>query len=97
MDSGPAVSETDASTGTAVTDALAGKLAQTRARCQAALAAADRSVQRAQVALATAEEGLRRTQDAQMRFRRSAAHRDGICVARTGTLSKPRSGSEWHR
>ena len=75
MDSGPAVSVTDATTRTAVTDAAAGKLAQTRARCQAALAAADQSVQRAQVALATAEEVLRRAQDAQMRFRELQASR----------------------
>jgi len=75
MDSGPAVSETDATTRTAVIDAMARKLAQTRARCQAALAAADQSVQRAQVALATAEEILRRAQDAQMRFRELQASR----------------------
>ena len=75
MDSGPAVSETDATTRTALTDAVAGKLAQTRARCQAALAAADQSVQRAQVALATAEEILRRAQEAQMRFRELQASR----------------------
>jgi hypothetical protein len=75
MDSGPAVSETEATTRTAVTDAAAGRLAQTLARCQAALAAADQSVQRAEVALATAEEGLRRAQDAQMRFRGRQASR----------------------
>ena len=74
MDSGPVVSETDATSRTAVTDA-AGKLAQTLARCQAALAAADQSVQRAHVALATAEEGLRRAQDAHMRFRELQASR----------------------
>jgi hypothetical protein len=75
MDSGPAVSVTDATTRTAVTDAAAGKLAQTLARCQAALAAADQSVQRAQVALATAEDVLRRAQDAQIRFRELQASR----------------------
>jgi len=75
MDSGPAVSETDATTRTAVTDAAAGKLAQTLARCQAALAAANQSVRRAQAALATAEEGLRRAQDAEMRFRELRASR----------------------
>jgi len=75
MDSGPAVSETHAAARTAVTDAAAGRLAHTLARCQAALTAADQSVQRAQAALATAEEGLRRAQDAQMRFRKLQASR----------------------
>jgi len=68
MDSGPAVRQTNAGT-TTVADAAAGKLAQTIARCQAALAAAEASVERAQAALATAEERLRRAQDVQMRFR----------------------------
>jgi len=75
MDSGPAVSVTDATTRTAVTDAAAGKLAQTLARCRAALDAADQSVRRAQAALATAEEGLLRAQDAQTRFRELQASR----------------------
>ena len=75
MDSGPEVSETDATTLIAVKDAAAGKLAQTLARCHAALAAADESVRRAQNALATAEEGLRRAQDAQMRCRELRASR----------------------
>ena len=70
MDSGLAARQTDADIiATAVTDAAAGKLAQTIARCQAALDAAEESVQRAQAALTTAEERLRRAQDVQMRFR----------------------------
>jgi multidrug resistance efflux pump len=70
MDSGPVVRRTDADiVATTVSDAAGGKLAQTIARCQAALAAAEESVQRAQAALATAEERLRRAQDVQMRFR----------------------------
>jgi len=74
MDSGPAVSEADATTPTVV-QAAAGKLAQTIARCQAAIAAAEASVQRAQAALATAEERLRRAQDVQTRFRELRASR----------------------
>ena len=70
MDSGPAVRPTSAGIiATTVNDAAAGKLAQTIARCQAALAAAEASVERAQAALAIAEERLRRAQAVQMRFR----------------------------
>lgn len=69
MDSGPAGGETDATTRTVVRDAAAGKLAETMARCQAAIAAAEEGVQRAQATLATAEELLRRAQDVQKKFR----------------------------
>jgi hypothetical protein len=43
------------------------ELAETRARCHAAIAAAQASVQRAYLALAAAEERLRRAQDVQER------------------------------
>jgi hypothetical protein len=66
MDSRPAVNGTDVAT--LGKDAAARKLADTRARCAAALAAAEHSVQRAQVALAVAEERLRRAQDVRDRF-----------------------------
>jgi len=79
MDSGPAVSEADATTLTVV-QAAAGKLAQTIARCQAAIAAAEASVQRAQAALATAEERLRRAQDVQTRFRELQQHTGGMSI-----------------
>jgi hypothetical protein len=70
MDSGPVVRPTDADAiAPAVKDAAGGRLAQTTARCEAALAAAEASVQRAQAALAAAEERLRRAQDVRMRFR----------------------------
>ena len=65
MESGPAVSETSA----------AGKLSHTMARYQAALAAAEESVQRAQATLATAEELLRHARDLQNRFRELQATR----------------------
>jgi hypothetical protein len=62
MDGGPAAGETDAGiTTSGVKDAAAGKFAQTVARCQAALAAAEESVQRAEAALTTAEERLARS------------------------------------
>jgi len=75
MDSGPAARPTSADVTTSgVKDAAAGKLAQTIARCQAALTAAEESVERAQAALATAEERLRRAQDVHMRFRELQAN-----------------------
>jgi hypothetical protein len=66
MDNRAAVSEADV-TATVGKDAAARKLAQTTARCQAALAAADQNVRRAQTALATAKERLQRAQDIQNR------------------------------
>jgi hypothetical protein len=74
MKSGPPVSQADATSltvvkGAAGEKAAGEKLAQTRARCQAALAAAEESVQRAQAALFAAQVRLRRAKDVEMRFR----------------------------
>jgi len=69
MDSGPAVSLADAATVTVVKAAPGQQLAQTRARCQAMIAAAEASVYRAQLALIAAQERLRRAQEAEMSFR----------------------------
>jgi flagellin-like hook-associated protein FlgL len=72
MDNRPANSQTDTTT---VKDAAAWKLAETMARCQAALAAAEESVQRAQEALATAHQRLRHAQDMHNRTRELQSNR----------------------
>jgi len=72
---GPAVSQADATTLTVVKAAPGQQLAQTRARCQAMIAAAEASVYRAQIALLAAQERLRRAQDAEMSFRERRARR----------------------
>jgi hypothetical protein len=65
MDSGAAADRTAVTT---VRKAVPAKeLAATRARCHAAIAAAQASVERAYLALAAAEERLRRAQDVQER------------------------------
>ena len=69
MKSGPPVSQADAITLTVVMGTPGEKLAQTRAQCQAARAAAEESVQRAQDALLAAQERLRRARDAKKRVR----------------------------
>jgi len=50
-------------------DVAARNLAETTARCEAALAAAEENVQRAQAALAAAEGRLRRAKEIQEQFR----------------------------
>ncbi len=69
MDSGPAVSLRHATTRTVVELAPGETLAETRARCQAAITAANATVRRAQAALILAQERLHRAQDAEKRFR----------------------------
>jgi uncharacterized protein YqfA (UPF0365 family) len=69
MESGLAVSQPDATTLTLVKGAAGGKLAETTARCQAAIAAAEASLRRAQAGLAVAQERLQRARDAEMRLR----------------------------
>ena len=69
MESGSAVSQPDATTLTAVKGAAGGQLAETTARCQASIAAADASLRRAQAGLAVARERLQRARDAEMRLR----------------------------
>ena len=73
MDVRRRVTETDAAT--VVEGAAAGTLAQTLARYQAVLAAAEESVQRAQATLATAQELLRHARDLQSTFREQQARR----------------------
>ena len=75
MDSEPAVLATDDSR-VPEPDTAAGKLAQTRARCKAALAAADASVRRSQAALALAEERLRHAQETQRTIQERRARWD---------------------
>jgi hypothetical protein len=65
MDSGAAADGTNVATLWRATAAR--ELTETRARCHAAIAAAQASVQRAHLALAAAEERLRRAQDVQER------------------------------
>ena len=66
---GPAVGQADATILTVVHDAPGEKLTQTRARCQAMIAAAEASVHRARLALFAAQERLQRARDAEMRLR----------------------------
>ena len=72
---GPAVGQADATTLSVVNDTPGEKLTQTRARCQAMIAAAEESVHRAQVALFAAQERLRHAQEAEMSFRKRQASR----------------------
>ena len=72
---GPAVGQADATILTVVHDAPGEKLTQTRARCQAMIAAAEESVHRAQVALFAAQERLRHAQEVEMSFRKRQAGR----------------------
>jgi hypothetical protein len=69
MESGPAVSQPGATTLTVVKGAAGGQLAETTARCHAAIAAADASLRRALAGLAVAQERLQRARDAEMRLR----------------------------
>ena len=73
MESGLAVSQADAGTRTVVEGAPGEKLARTRARCQAVVAAADASVLRAQAVLHAAQERLRRAQEVERTFRERRA------------------------
>ena len=72
---GPTVSQANATTLTVVKGAPGQQLAQTRARCQAMIAAAEASVYRAQLALSAAQERLRRAQEVESRFRERQAGR----------------------
>ena len=67
------VSATNAPILTVVRVAPGEKLAETRARCQAVMAAADASVLRAQAALFAAQERLRRAQEVERTFRERRA------------------------
>jgi len=75
MESGPAVSQPDATTLTVVKGAAGGKLAETTARCHAAIATAEASLRRAQAGLAVAQERLQRARDVEMRLRARRARR----------------------
>jgi outer membrane protein TolC len=81
MESGPAVSQPDAATLIVVKGAVGGKLAETTARCHAAIAAAEASLQRAQAALAVAQERLRRAWEAEVRFRERRTSRMPAALA----------------
>ena len=72
---GPAVGQANVTILTVVQDAPGEKLAQTRARCQAMIAAAEASVHRAKVALYAAQERARRAQELEMSFRKRQASR----------------------
>jgi hypothetical protein len=73
MDSGPAVSQADAATVTVVKGTPGEKLAETQARCQAVIAAAEASVLHAQAALSAAKARLRRAQEVERNFRERRA------------------------
>ena len=75
MESGPAVSQPDATTLTVVKGAAGGKLAETTERCRAAIAAAEASLRHAQAGLAVAQERLRHARDAEMRLRAQRARK----------------------
>jgi hypothetical protein len=69
MESGLAVNQPDTTNLTVVKGAAGGTLAETTARCLAAIAAAEASLQRAQAALFIAQERLQRARDVEMKFR----------------------------
>ena len=75
MESGLAVSQPDATTLTVVKGVAGGKLAETTARCHAAIATAEASLRRAQAGLAVAQERLQRARDVEMRLRARRARR----------------------
>jgi hypothetical protein len=81
MESGLAVSQPDATTPTVVRGATGETLAETTARCQAAIAAAEAVVKRAQAALFAAQERLQRARDVEMRFRARRASRIPAALA----------------
>jgi hypothetical protein len=81
MESGLAVSATDAPILTVVEGAPGERLAETRARCQALIAEAKASVLRAQAALFTAQARLRRAQEAERNFRERRARASSMPAA----------------
>ena len=81
MESGPAVSQPDATTLTVVKGAAGGKLAETTARCRAAIAAAEESLRLAYAGLAAAQERLQRARDAEIRLRARRARKIPVAYA----------------